>query len=190
MEKEITKKSSKSTNSIFAIVAVVCGLACLVILLVILLRGETTISGTYPDDVSDESLVCSAEGVSYPFFRYDNSIGKKAEVRLIFSHDSLSSISLMYSLYYNDATSITGSEAHNHAAMNESFSASGLGVSDAYNAKYARMEDRMQMNLYVTRKDFDEVARKYFFATGYAETVSDYKSLYENQGFRCKIVDN
>lgn len=152
-------------------------------------QGSTTTTGSYPDNVSDDSLTCTGENINYSFFTYDNATKKSMEIDAIFSKNELKSIALIYNLYYNDAQNITASEAHNHAAMNTSFGKSGLSA-NAYNAKYARLKDRMQMSLYATSAEIDSTALRYFFVeTDYEKkpnTIEEYKAIFEKKGLNCK----
>lgn len=191
-EENNNKSKKKKSNTGIIVCLIVFIIAILGLILFFLTRGKTTTSGNYPDNVSDESLVCSGENIDYPFFTYDNAIKKTAEIKALFSNNELKSIALTYSLYYNDVQSITASEAHNHAAMNKSFGEIGLNKADAYNAKYAKMEDRMQMSLYASGSEIDDTALKYFFIdTNHGETpntVADVKAVYEEKGLQCEEV--
>lgn len=192
MSEYYTKKRKK--NRILSATIIGTILATIIVtLFILLLNGKTTTTGSYPDNVSDESLTCTAENIDYPFFAYDNALKKEAKINILFSRDKLKSIALTYSLYYNDSASITASEAHNHATMNKSFATSGLKIADAYNAKYAKMENRMQMNLYTTASDFDNIAKKYFFIaeeTPIPENIASFKRAYEAIGFKCESIKN
>lgn len=189
-----TGKSKKKKISITkSVIASVLLTAAAAIVIFLLSQGSVTTTGQYPDNVSDEALTCTGENITYPHFAYDNAAKKTVEINALFAKGELKSIALTYSLYYNDASSITASEAHNHAAMNKSFAANGLGKADAYNAKYARMTDRMQLNLYATTSDFDGVAMKYFLLDNDAlepTTISDYQKAYEAKGLNCKTITN
>lgn len=193
-KEEYNNKSKKKRNNIgITICLIVFIVTILGLVLFFSTRGKTTTSGNYPDNVSDESLTCSGENIDYPFFTYDNAIKKTAEIKALFSNNELKSIALTYSLYYNDAQSITASEAHSHAAMNKSFGEIGLNKADAYNAKYAKMEDRMQMNLYTTANDFNNTAKRYFlFETDeeLPDTIEGYQAVYKTKGLNCKIIKN
>lgn len=179
-------KKNKRATSIMITVTILA--AVIIILLIFLMQGSTTTTGNYPDNVSNKSLTCTTENIDYPFFTYDNAIKKTTEINILFSKDKLKSIALIYSLYYNDSRNIIGSEAHNHAAMNESFGANSLNA-DAYNAQYAKLEDRMQMNLYATSNQVNSLALKYFLIDASDDyipsTIANYKTIYESNGMKC-----
>lgn len=183
MSEYYNKKRKKNSATIIGIILA----AIIIVLSILLLNGKTTTTGSYPDDISDESLTCTAENIDYPFFAYDNAIKKEAEINVLFSRDKLKSIALTYSLYYNNAQSITGSEAHNHAAMNISFGKNSMGA-DALNANYAKLEDRMRMNLYASGNEISNITLRYFFITtdNIPENVTTFKNIYQGIGFKCE----
>lgn len=168
---------------------IVIGLTVFIVALIIILgKGKTTITGEYPTNVSDDSLVCSADGLKYPFFTYDESNKKTTEIRILFSRDAIKSISLTHTLFYDDMTNVIGSEAHNHAALGKSFANDGLGV-DEFNAVYTKFDDRMQMNLYATNAQLNDVSMKYFMLNTkeFLIGIDDFQRAYQNYGFRCEI---
>lgn len=186
MDKEENKTIKKKQNNKVAIVIVL-----LVVLLgvgiLFLTQGSTT-TGQYPEDVRSESLTCVKDNIDYPFFAYDNATKKTAKIDIVFNQDKMKSIALTYSLYYNDSNSITASEAHNHAAMNKSFAASGLEA-DALDATYSKLKDRMQMTLYANQNS-DIANLKYFLIdrdiTDY--NLNSYKDYYISLGFNCDNI--
>lgn len=186
LEKKDGGKKNKATS--IMIIATILA-AIIIVLLTLLLSGKTTTTGNYPDNENNKSLTCVSNDINYPIFTYDNSTKKEAKINILFSKDSIRSIALTYSLYYGDATSIIASEAHNHAAMNISFGANNLGT-DALNAKYAKLENRMQMNLYATNSEINNVALRYFLINidndPTPDTVSSYKAIYEDEGMNCE----
>ena len=164
-------------------IAVVC-----IIVFFSLMNGTTTTTGNYPDNVSDESLSCHKDNYLYPVFKYDNALRKELEINLLFSHQQISSASLVHKLYYQDVSSVEGSEAHNHAAMNSSFGKNGLGA-DAFNATYHRLEDNLQMNLFANSQDIkaDSFSKYFLFddAKRDLNTIEDFEDFYTKQGFSC-----
>lgn len=185
-KEEKVKKNNKSNYEI--IIGTVVFVAIIVgAIIFFLTQGSNITTGGYPDNVSDESLICTATDINYPVFTYDNSTKKEVKINILASEDKVKSISLIYSLYYNDMQSIKGSEAHNHAAMNTSFGKNNLSA-DSFNANYARLEDRMRMSLYVSGSDITTTALKYFFinAENVPENIATYKNIYKDNGFNCE----
>lgn len=178
---------NKRNLKISAIIIGIILAVIIIVLFILLLNGKTTTTGNYPDNVSDESLTCTANNIKYPFFTYDNATKKEAEINILFSRDKLKSIALTYSLYYDNQQSITGSEAHNHAAMNISFGKNGMGA-DALNANYAKLENRMRMSLYANGNEISNISLQYFFITtnSIPENVAAFKNIYQGIGFKCE----
>ena len=185
MEPEDKVKKKKKNTGILIIGTVF--VAIIIILLIFLMQGKTTTSGNYPENMSDEALSCEANNIDYPIFTYDNAIKKEAKVNILFSKDKIKSISLSYSLYYNDEEKIIGSEAHNHAAMNISFGKNSMGA-DALNANYAKLEDKMRMSLYASGSDITTITLKYFLINteSIPDKITDYEDIYKDKGFKCE----
>lgn len=196
MEKSSEKKKSKEDNKKKARIAIcilILGVVALIIGLILLMRGSTTTTGEYPEDVKQASLICRANNFSYPIFTYDNSVKKETEVKVIFGVKEFSSISLTQTMFYNDKDDVTASEAFSHADMNKSFGRDSLGA-DALGVSYARLEDRMKMSLYVNASKIDVVTAKYFLIDRYSDytlprTLAELKKNYENKGFSCSTSE-
>lgn len=182
-------KNDHKKNKISLIITVIF-IAIAIIILIFLLKGETKTSGNYPEDLTNSSLSCSKNGELYPFFEYDQSDRKEIIINASFNKQQLGSISLITRLYYSDEDKIIGSEAFNHAAMNKSFGPS-LGP-DALGASYAKLSDSMKMSLFANQSDINtETARFFLIDTdgGLPQTLDEYRSNYEQQGFSCEIVE-
>ena len=190
MKEEDKKEEEKRNKSYwFKVFAVLLFVVFAIILIIWLTRGQVTTTGQYPNDVVITSLSCTKEGDNYPIFTYDNAIKKRTKLSFVFSSEKYDSISLIQSMYYNDESHIVGSEAFSHADMNKQFSRDGLG-SDALNATYARLSDRMEMSLYQKREQMTVSRAKYFLleksnGESLPETKSELKSFYESKGFTC-----
>ena len=184
-EKEEKKNNNGVIIGVIIFVIIIIGL-----IIFFLTQGSSTTTGNYPDNVSDKSLTCTATNIDYPFFAYDKSNKKEAEINVLFSKDKLRSISLAYSLYYDNAQDIVGSEAHNHAAMNISFGEYHLGA-DAFNANYAKLEDRMRMSLYASGSDITTTALRYFLINteSVPEKITIFQNIYQNKGFKCETSE-
>lgn len=182
------KKKSKTNWAVSIGITLI--LLAIVLIIWFFLQGETKTTGEYPGAITSSSVTCESSEATYPFFTLDESTSKNTSVTVLFSDDSMKSISLIETLYYPDLESSTKSEAHNHAAMNTSFGAAGLGV-DAFAANYSTMKDKMVMTLYAEAAEFNEVAAKYFLANGLNKksTIDDFAEKYAEQGFDCVIDD-
>ena len=183
-------KESKGGKIIGIILIGAIIIACVVIL-VISMKGETKTSGQNPTSVASESLACESIETNYPITTYDNSVSKKLKIVTNFYNNKANAISLTYELFYNNTQQVTASEAHNHAAMNISFGKDGLGA-DAFNASYSKMENSMKMSLYINADNIEPISAKYFMLNtdstdNLPNTIQEYKTNYEEQGFICNL---
>ena len=184
------EKGKKSTNKVAAAVILGC-LVILAVVLFLLMRGKTVTVGQYPDPVSSIGVSCANTTDKCPIFTYDSADKRETTVSMIFSGEKLTSISLIHKLYYSSENLITGSEAHNHAAMNIDFGKNHLGA-DALGANYARLSDGMKMSLYAKADNITAVTAKYFlinFDEYLPETVAELTENYTAQGFTCEKVE-
>lgn len=172
-----------------------CLLITIAIILIIIffLRGNTTIVNNKMETTKSTALACSSTIVKYPFFTHDNANSRELNIKLLFSNEDLRSVALDYSLFYNNETMATASEAHNHAAMNISYGTNGLGP-DALNVKYTILDDRLRTNLFANASDIDIVSARYFLintetAGGLPKTLTDYQQNYTRQGLDCKVIE-
>ena len=168
---------------------IICIVVALVLIALFLIQGNKKITNTGGDVTRTESMTCSADGLLYPFFKYDNAKRKTLKINIVLNDNKLDTISLVTNLYYDSAEQIEQSSAENHAAMNLSFYANSL-VADSFDAHFSSLEDAMQMTLYAKAKDLNGVNAKYFLI----ETVSGYtkgtlENNYTNQGLSCVIKE-
>lgn len=183
-----TNKTKKHIGSeVFVAIGMFLVIVAVVLLLAFFLRGQTTVSGENPDVKSTISLNCVSDDYKYDFFPYDNSDNKNLKIDIIFENEKVSSASLVYMLYYQNAENITESDAENHASMNINFSKDGLEA-DALNANFSKLSDGLKMSLYANIEDINDVTSKYFlldyFDKGY--TIKNIQRVYESKGLVCK----
>ena len=183
-----TNKTKKRIGSeVFVAIGMFLVIVAVVLLLAFFLRGQTTVSGENPDVKSTISLNCVSDDYKYDFFPYDNSDNKNLKIDIIFENEKVSSASLVYMLYYQNAENITESDAENHASMNINFSKDGLEA-DALNANFSKLSDGLKMSLYANIEDINDVTSKYFlldyFDKGY--TIKNIQRVYESKGLICK----
>lgn len=184
------KKKKKSKTDWLGSIGLTLILTAVALLIWFFLNGQTKVSGEYTGAVRTSSLTCKVDNVMYPIFTVDDATKKETEVKVLFSEERMKSISLTETLYYNSLEEAKRSEAHNHAAMNESFGAAGLEA-DAFNANYVAQEDRMSMTLYATSSEYNEITAKYFFTKGTNKNSSmeEFTKALNSQGLSCHIVE-
>ena len=69
------------------LVACMCIMVSLVLFFLFLLRGETKITGEYPENDKSETLVCTVDKIDYPFLADDGVMVANITVRVIFKND-------------------------------------------------------------------------------------------------------
>ena len=184
------KKSLTNWTMIAGILLVI---AAVVLIIWFFLRGETTVSGNYPDPVTSRSLSCVGNNIPYPFFDDSNTTKTEIQTTSVFSENKLESTSLIYSLYYTDTSSIDGAEGINHAKINLATQSEGLG-SDIFYLHFSKLNDRLEARLYAKADEINNKNSKYLMLNGLTEgsvyTENLVKTIYESQGLKCSINTN
>ncbi len=177
------------------IVAIVLVVTIVVTICILKMMGNTTTSGGFPDPETTKSLSCTSKDYEYKFFTVDGSKKKETTMRETFNDDNLHVISFIYDLYYNSKEEIVHSEAYNHAAMNISFSKSGLQP-DAFSAIYKQLvSDAENMLLSTSMTAYaDQIGdsgAKYFLLEDLEGnfTLDKVRQTYRNAGFTCEVKD-
>lgn len=177
------------------IVAIVLVVTIVVTICILKMMGNTTTSGGFPDPETTKSLSCTSKDFDYKFFTVDGSKKKETTMRATFNDDKLHVISFIYDLYYNSKEEIVHSEAYNHAAMNISFSKSGLQP-DAFGAIYKQLvSDTENMLLSTSMTAYaDQIGdsgAKYFLLEDLEGnfTLDKVRQTYRNAGFTCEVKD-
>lgn len=165
-------------------------LLCLAVVLIIwfLLKGETRVTGSFPDDTTSVSLSCEREGEPYPFFGYDESESKKTKINMIFQQDKLHTISLIQTMIYNNSEYAAKSETLNRVSINEN-----LGnelSSNSMDVRYTVNGNTMQMVLSVDTDKLSETEKKFFLIEKDPYTFEQYENNYISQNFICKTNNN
>lgn len=164
-------------------VGIILVITTIILILLFLLRGTTVIQGEYPDNEKSESLTCIVENTTYSFMK-DDGEGIKIKINTIFTKNVISSISLTATKTYSDELSANQALARMMANMNRSFDTE-LGAG-AFNATYSTNEAVAQMNLYANADALKAEYLKYFMIDDLPQTIEQYQSNYESQGFKCK----
>lgn len=170
-----------------SVIGIVLIVASVILLIGFGLKGQTKVSGNYPDDIKSISLKCVSSTTIYPFFAYDNAVSRNTSVNILFADNKLSTISLTSELNYSDDTSINASYSHNHAAMNKAFAEEGLGA-DSFSARYTKSKDKMIMSLYAKSSDLNYNSMKFFLADNVnpSSNMEEFENNYNKQGFTCE----
>lgn len=192
-EKSPTKKKKKSKTNWPATIGItlVLMVAAIAVCVTLSMQGKTKVTDNTAGPETSEALTCEVEGVVYPFFKYDESEKKTTKINAIFQDGVMSTISLIYSLYYNNSEQIVKSEAENHAALNLKMQNEGLGP-DAFDANYAKLKDRLKLSLYAEAKKLNINTVKYFeldWVESGKYNMATVQANYEDRGFKCVAKD-
>lgn len=168
-------------------------LVLLIIILIILwlLRGKTTVSGRYPENVKNESLTCISTNLTPPKLSGAISQDKEVKINAVFyGSEELKSLSLIYTLHYSSSDEAYGYEAKSHAEFNKALGTSGYEVNKFKN-KFSRYDSDLIISLFASANDVDQISAPYFMLTvdddgNVATTLSEYRTDYESQGFTCE----
>lgn len=165
----------------------------LVALLVFLMSDKTTTTNEPEITYDSKFLSCKSSGIAYPFFTYNNTTQGELEISAIFIQDALDTISLKYTLFYDNQEQARQSQASNHAAMDLSFYDYGLSA-NSFNANYSVLDNSMRMSLYATKNNFNQIAARYFMVSSsdnsaIPKTLTEFETEYQKGGFNCKIKE-
>lgn len=188
------KEKPKGNHKAIKLVSFLLVLAIIIIVIIWLLRGKTTTSGKYPEDVRNESFTCEGDGVAYQILGELPNTKKNLKISGIFKGgESLKSLSIIYTLYYDNYDEVVASEAVRHADMNFALSAAGFSPSK-FNYKFSRFDSYLTLQLYATTNDIDEIAAPFLMIDTNDElkvdvaTLDEYVSNYEAKGLSCKTT--
>lgn len=151
------------------------------------MQGNTTTTGTYPQNKVSQSISCITNNLRYPFFKLDSSINNTIKINILFNNKKLTSISLTSTMNYTDSKKAKVESDSHHWDMNESFRNATLGP-DALSARYMANETEIQMSLYAASDDLNESTYKYFLLDSSSNNYDEYIKKYTNQNFNC--IDN
>ena len=182
---------TKKNHRVLKLASILFFLFVVIIIVLWLLRGKTTTTGQYPENVKNESLVCASTELTPSKLSYIDSDNKEIKVSAIFHGASeLKTMSLVYKLEYDSSDSAYAAEAKGHAKFNESLYASGYTV-DKFSNKFARYGGTLSISLHILKNEIDEISAPYFMINVDEDkkvtlrTISDYQQNYEAQGFTC-----
>ena len=179
-------KKNKDKRFILLIIGAILLILSTILIMCFALKGETIISDKHTENTKNDSLYCLNDEIAHTYANYDNSKKKTLIISVLFYNNKLKTISLIYNLYYDDSELITSSEANNHAAMNKSFSKTGVEA-NTLSPNYSKQKDKVTITLFTEAKDFDNKLAKYYMADSLTRdsTLENFLRNYEQQGFIC-----
>ena len=188
--KHKSKSKEKNNHKILKLAGIIIFLAIVAIIIIWLLRGTTTTTGQYPENVKNKSLTCVSSQIQYEKTSWINSDEKELKINTIFNGtDSLKSLSLIYTLTYESEADAYLAEAKSHAQLNEGFATMGYDVRKFSN-KFSRYGNKLIITLTTNKTELDEYSASYFLLPTSEEgfvlkSLSDYQNAFEAQGMTC-----
>lgn len=189
MQKE--KKNTtpfKKYQRLFFILTIVLGTLFLTLILwYFFIRKTSTITVKGTINQITDSATCSTVNLNYPFFAYDNSDNKALKITAVFDDNKISSIALVYTLWYSDPKLVITSDNINENSMGASSQKDGLS-SKPLNAHFSKTTDALVMNLYAKSTEITEASKKYLLLS---DLTGEYTKdaiiqAYTDQGFNCE----
>ena len=189
--KETKKKSEKKDRRVLKLLGFLLFLLIIILIILWLLRGRTTVSGQFPANVRNESLVCESNDITYEKVDSVNSSDKNLKISMVFDGEaSLSSTSLKYTLHFASSGEAHSAEAVSHAQFNLALQALGYDAGK-FNNKFSEIGSDLIITLNLSSgKTLDDTTRSYFLVEytdsgNPPETLSEYRHNYKSQGFAC-----
>jgi len=195
-KKEKGEKLKKKNHKGLKLAIFLLFIVAIVIVVLWLLRGKTTISGQYPANVRNESLICESNSITYEKVNNVNSDNKELKISMVFNDvNTLSSASLKYILHFASSQEVHDADAISHAQFNIALQNLGYD-SSKFNNKFSEIDNDLVITLNLSSsKSLDDTIRSYFLVEytkdgKLPETLSEYQKNYESQGFSCTSTVN
>ena len=165
----------------------------IIAIIILLLNGETKITGEFEGQKNTEALICEGEETAYPIFKYDNANSKSLKINAVFEDEKLTSISLIYKLDYDTEEEMKKSESVNHVAMSDNFADDGMEFDDL-NSKYSFLDNSLQFSLYGRGDELNQKSLRYFMLLNIYDkdklTKEKAAKTYNEKGLDCEIKHN
>ena len=182
------KKEEKKNHKFLKLFVFLLFLLILILIIIWLLKGSKTVSGQYPENVKNESLICKATGLIPPKIDSIDSDEKEITINAVFGDDELKRLYFTYSLRYDTEDAAYGAEAKSHALLNKAFAASGYSA-DEFDAKFSRYGGNLTISLTTTSNEIDAFSAPFFMIQdNYRDglTLQSLNEMYKQQGFNCQ----
>ena len=165
-------------------------LVIIILIILWLLRGKTTTSGQYPENLKTESLECTSDSIRYQKIAIHGK-PKSTELKIsstFYGTEKLSSINLRYSMYFDSEAEAINAEAVAHASFNIELQGNNRSSSEFHN-KFTILDNKLETSLFANLSDLDNFSKSYFVLfqdKDLPETLYEYRKQYEDQGFKCE----
>ncbi len=186
------KSENKKKHKALKLVIILLVLAIIVAVIIWFLRGKTTTTGRFPENIKNESLECNIANLTYEKTNRISPAESDTKVTMIFyGLDQLSSINFRYTMHLASNKEAGEAEAITHVQLAENFADSGLSYEE-FDNKFTRVDSDLTLSLYSSEELKKDTMYGYFLinklqdTNQYPSTLKEYRKNYEAQGFTCK----
>ena len=186
---ENNTKNNKSKNRwIYFLIGILCLVAAVVLLIIYLLQGRITVTNEGGEIETTESITCTSDKVSYPYFKEDDSKKKDLKINAIFNDNKLDVMTLTYQLSYDDENQAKQASAEHHAELNKQFYEDSMDA-DSLGTHFSVIKGIMQLSLRAESKEITGVTSKYFLIdnTSGIHKKDSLVKIFSNKGLNCTI---
>ncbi|MBR3131716.1 hypothetical protein IKG31_04070 [Candidatus Saccharibacteria bacterium] len=185
--KSKTKRHRSSLSVQFGVFLIV--IAVIIVILVFLLRGRETVSGEFPNPVTNEALTCKKNNAAYTKISTLSSKSQEIAITMIFNGTtSLNKISLDYTLKFDTATVSDSIKASAQEQFSNYLSIDKFSFTE-FNNKFSLIKDKLLVSVYGDAADLESSARASYFMLdtkkSVPKTLEDFRKAYEKQSFEC-----
>ncbi len=178
---------STDRNTTMKILGIILGTIAVVLIVLFLVKGQTIVSGNFPEDEVDESMLCTRQNSGYFVFNDTRIIGDNTKLTLIFNNSKLRTASLTYSATTENEIVAQNIEAVMTAELNTSygteFGYNGLGANITSNDNIARL------TIMATPSEMKENGKKYFLIDNISDNKDEYYNALTERGFNCQVIN-
>ena len=188
-EAKSNENKEKSNHKALKLVIFLIFLLTIILIILWLLRGKTTTTGKYPDNIKNESLECTSDELIYEKLGNFGVTPDATELKItmIFTgSESLLSLGIKNLLTFSSNHDAVIAEARAHANFNLSLQAINYD-SGKFDNKFSINSDKLLVNLTGKSSDINEYDKSYFMIKSdkLPASLPDYQAEYESLGMKC-----
>ena len=188
------KKKPRILGMILRLILAIGVIVVLVLVLINLLKGESSVKGEYPANIKNNAVTCKSSLIKYPKITKAESDDTELDITMIFrGEEELKSISLTYTMKFEDEEAVKKAETFSHAEFNFGLEEQGYN-SSAFNNKFSRYGKELIITLFAESNAFNDKAAQYFLLNDSEEenskfamptNLKTFMKAYQNRGFTC-----
>ncbi|MBQ6130127.1 hypothetical protein IJI72_00280 [Candidatus Saccharibacteria bacterium] len=192
-EAKSNENKEKSNHKALKLTLFFLFLLVIILILLWLLRGKTTISGQYPENVKSSALECTSSSASYAKkLGTLSETSKETKISAVFyGDDDFNMISLRHVLTFASNLAATQAEAVAHANFNFSLHGAGYDDTTTFDNNFTILDNQLVVSIHGKKRDWNTFNKGYFMIESeeMPETLSALKTTYEAQGFSCRVIE-